>query len=236
MAIPVRDVYFHGHLADTFGPHLRLAVPNVVACLRLLDANFPGRVWPAFEDGEYEIVCGGLAGGLNLGLGDDLLLSLGPDELHFLPVTSGAKGGGSGKAVAKVILGVSLMAFGGIGAAGMIGGVAGSAGALSGGISLGTLGTISWGSIIFQGVTMVLTGVSAFFSPQAKGPNTTSDKPENQPSFFMDTPVNQMEQGGCVPLVVGKVRMGSVTVGGSLSVTDYPVGAAPPATSTLTEH
>lgn len=223
-----RDVYLYGHLADEIGPHFKLAANTVPRVLQLLECNFPGKVAPVFGKGEYEVIVGNPDTGMWLGI-EDMGFRLGAGNLHFFPTTEGAKGN-RGKGAAKIAIGVGLVAVAGLGMAGVIGTGAG----FSLGVGSASL-TISWSQILFTGITTILGGISTALSPAAKGPETT-ERPENKPSYFIDAPVNAMEQGGCVPLAIGRFRVGSVGIGGALTVQDYPVGATPPATSTYIPH
>ncbi|KGU87188.1 tail assembly protein [Pseudomonas mediterranea] len=61
------------------------------------------------------------------------------------------------------------------------------------------------------GTSMAIGGVVQMLSPQAKGLGT-QDSPNNRPSYSFNGAVNTSVQGGCVPLLYGRMIVGSAVV------------------------
>ncbi|TWC11428.1 putative phage tail protein [Pseudomonas sp. SJZ085] len=61
------------------------------------------------------------------------------------------------------------------------------------------------------GVALAAGGVIQMLSPQAKGLGT-QDSPNNRPSYSFNGAVNTSVQGGCVPLLYGRMIVGSAVV------------------------
>jgi predicted phage tail protein len=195
------EIRLHGALGARFGEEHWFDVASPREALRALAVNFPD--FPeTIKDGHYQI----LRGEIDLDL-DELDLR-GQAPIHIVPVAQGA-GGGRGKAVLGVALaGAAVIATGGT-AAGL------SATAFT---ALGS--TVSWGNIALFGATMALTGISQMMAkpPALSGP--ASGRSENLPSHMFNGPVNLTEQGAPLPLIYGRVRVGSIAVSGSISTED----------------
>lgn len=61
------------------------------------------------------------------------------------------------------------------------------------------------------GVGLAVGGAVQMLSPQAKGLGT-QDSPNNRPSYSFNGAVNTSVQGGCVPLLYGRMIVGSAVV------------------------
>ncbi|CAI8793551.1 Tail assembly protein [Pseudomonas sp. IT-P12] len=61
------------------------------------------------------------------------------------------------------------------------------------------------------GVALVAGGAIQMLSPQAKGLGT-QDSPNNRPSYSFNGAVNTSVQGGCVPLLYGRMIVGSAVI------------------------
>jgi len=87
-------------------------------------------------------------------------------------------------------------------------------------ISLGALGAITYGNIASVGLMMTLTGVSQLLSPTPQASQaayTNMERPEARTSFIYGGPVNTSEQGGPIPILYGRMRIGSTLVAASVS-------------------
>lgn len=215
------NVVLHGALKREFGGPFRLDVATPAEAFRALEANFPGRFFAMIRDGVYKIVRGDRKRGLQLGA-DELTLRLGDDtQLHVTPIPKGSGRKGGVKAVIGVaILAVAVVASGGT-AAGMAGVVAEGTGMA--GLGLG----VTYGNIALFGLTMALSGISMMLSPQPKA----TELEDQKQSYLFNGPVNLTEQGGAVPLIYGRVRVGSTTISAGIdteqvaTVATDPVGA-----------
>jgi len=112
--------------------------------------------------------------------------------VSITPVPQGSKTGG----ILQVILGVVLIIVGAI-------------------MSIYTAG--SGTPVIMLGVSMLLSGIASMLSPQ---PQKQKDKPNRQ-SYVFDGPVNVMQQGGPVPVLYGRMTIGSVCVSAGITAREY---------------
>jgi predicted phage tail protein len=139
-----------------------------------------------------------------------------------VPVPTGA---GKGKGIGKIVLGVALIAASVFMAGTTTAAAAAAAGsttaaeaAIAGGTAAGgSLLGLSFGQMASFGLTMVLGGVSQLLTVAPKVNDYSSrNAPDQRPSFLFNGPVNVSEQGGPVPLVYGRVRVGSIVVSSGL--------------------
>lgn len=95
------------------------------------------------------------------------------------------------------------------------------------GIALIAYGVFGGGGPVFTqaGVAMLLGGVIQLLSPQRK---KEERKPEGQTSYAFDGPVNITEQGGPVPVALGRVICGSTVVSQGLSTVQIVAPAPAP--------
>lgn len=243
----MRHVYLYGALGRRYGQRHRFDIASLPEAVWALEANHPGFRQAFFCGPAYSFIRGATRrGGRYLGE-RELALQLGPDDVHIVPVAAG-RGGGSdgGKAAGKIILGVAMVAgaFLTAGATTMVAGAveagmaATTAGATAGGLGataftlpLG-LGAITYGNIAGIGAIMALSGISQLISPTPQASAAWSqERPEARPSFIYAGPVNTAEQGGPIPIVYGRMRVGSTLCSsdvGSDEVTALEQTALPP--------
>lgn len=199
----MRTIFLYGALADEFAPSINLEVETVAEAIRAITMNYPAFT-DAIKDGEFEVIRGDLEDGLRLGEEDLIPFKLGKADLHIVPVIGGSKRGPGG--LIKTVLGIAL-----IGAVVTFGG---GFGALIGGGIAGQLGMV--------GLALTVTGVAMMLAPANK-PN--DGKQDN--SFTSSGPGNTYTQGGPLPLIYGKVLVGSVLISGGMTVEPIPVGWNP---------
>ncbi len=202
----MHEIYLCGTLAK-YGKMHKLCVSSVREALKLLAVNFTdfGR---DFFKGKFRIYRKKVSEensfsyeSLDLQLGDSV------QKIFIVPVLEGAKSGGLG----KVLLGAVIM-VGAVIAAPFTGGTS-----LMGGFSsfaFGTGGAFAFG----LGASIALSGVAS--SMYKVEPTKSFEKPESQPSFFMNAPLNMSEQGCCMPVCYGEVYAGSVLINAGLEVVD----------------
>lgn len=221
----LRKVYLYDHLKEQFGGPHTFDVATPAEVFRALAANFPQTFAPAFRHGNYAIVAGP-----SIDEGEQVSLEMlgqfnyGSEDIHILPVAEGAKGG-SGKAIITVILGVALIGVGVAGAAGAFGAAA-AGGAEGGALGLNFAGEIgfagiTYGNVALFGASLLLSGISGLLTnltdPTKVGPTTAS--------YLLNGATNTADQGGPVPLVFGRFRVGSTVVSTSLHAKDITVGS-----------
>jgi predicted phage tail protein len=161
----------------------------------------------------------------------DLHLPLGQNDLVLTPVVAGSGGG-----VGKIVLGVALVAAAvflgpsaAIGGAGFLGLQVGAG--IIGGVAAAAIGTI--------GVSLILSGTAQLLAPQpvipsldnnnrtAAGENTNASGPQGvsratsgEQSYAFAGPANTIGVGATVPLVYGKLLIGSHLLSSKVQVTD----------------
>ena len=205
------DVQLHGRLADRFGKTpFGLDIANVAEAVRALGALVPG-FRAELRQGAYKVLADHPGGELRLGP-EDLRLGLGRTRtLHLIPVVEGAAiegagGGGTG----KIILGVALIA-----GAVMLG-PAGFGVVAAGSTFMG----IGLGNMAMLGVGLTLAGVAQAMAPSLQTPG--APEAERRESFMFNGAFNTMEQGHPVPLVIGRMRTGSVVASAGVQSEDIP--------------
>ncbi len=234
----MRQVYLYGALGRRFGYRHRLEVETLPEAIWALSAIRPGFKEYFFRGPAYSFVKGATRrGGIDLDLAE-LPMTLGRHDIHIMPAAMGAGGGSTGKTVGKIVLGVVMVAgaFFTAGASlapmlaldsamygvsvGTLAATAGTGG-MSAAIGTGAiLGSITYGNIAAAGAMMALTGVSQLISPTPQASQaayTNFERPEARTSFIYGGAVNTSEQGGPIPILYGRMRIGSTLVAASVS-------------------
>lgn len=187
----LRTLHLHGPMGKRFIKSVRMDVSSVAEACRALASQFPG--FRTYVEGrDFKVAYGKSLKSRRLGE-EHVSFQLGAGDLHFMPVVSGA--GGKMQGIGKIIAGVVIAA------------VAWWAAPF-------TILGMSAGNIALLGVGMALTGVSQLLTPKQKQP-----KPEGK-SYMFDNVDNTTEQGGPVPIVIGRCMAGSVVISGSVSTVD----------------
>ncbi len=198
----LRKVKLHGKLADFVGhEEFEVEVRNISQAVSFLIHNFP-KLEAYMSPKYYQVKVG------NYEVGEkELDYPIGKQDIHFIPVISGA-GKGFGKILLGVaLIGVSLMLPGG----GMFGtyGLGGTA-AVKGGFLTG-VGTFT--SAI--GASLVLGGVSDMLFPVPEIPKFESSQ-DPKLSFSFAGLQNTSRAGTPVPIVYGEVMTGSVVISAAI--------------------
>ena len=203
----LRKVKMYGELAKFVGhKELEAVVKNPAEAVRFLVTNFP-KLEAYMANNYYQVLVG-----KEDVVEEDLHHPIGQDDIHIVPVITGA---GGNSPFGRVLLGAVL-----IGASFMFPG-AGMFGTVSfgGQIAAGTtLGTYAAGSALMTGIGtalsaigagLVLNGVSEMLFPIPK-----PDMPEDDPriSFSFSGVHNTSRAGTAHPIVYGEVVTGSVVI------------------------
>lgn len=208
----LRKVHLHGALGDRFGSQFRLDVSTAPEAVRALSVQLQGfREFVA--DHSFRVVRGDLAIGFELGE-DDLSFRLGRADLHIVPVLAGSGRNGVGKIIlgAVIIAAAFYFAPAVVGALGPTQGLGTAAFTVAG-------SAVTYGNIAMVGAAIALGGISQALSPQPKvGDYSGRESPDERPSFLFNGAVNTSEQGGPVPLIYGRFRVGSQVVSAGLEV------------------
>jgi predicted phage tail protein len=176
----------------------------------------------------------------------DLHLPLGKNDLIVTPVVAGSGGGGGG-GIGKILIGAALVAVAIANpAVGLFGGGALGFGVVAGAtVTLGATLAAAAGTV---GIGLLLTGTAQLLAPQptvpsigtegrdrtspgentnAAGPQGVSRATSGQQSYAFSGPANTVGVGATVPLVYGKVLIGSHLLSSKVEVTSEsdPTGA-----------
>ena len=199
-------VQLHGRLADRFGTTpFEIAISSLAEAVRALDALVSG-FRHELRRGAYKVVADHPSGELRLGQ-EEITLGLGRTTgLHIIPVVEGAGGGGTG----KIILGVALIA-----GAVMLGPA--GFGVVAAGTTFAGFGLAN---VAMLGVGLVIAGVTQAMAPSLETPG--APETERRESFMFNGAFNNMEQGHPVPLVIGRMRTGSIVASAGVSSEDIP--------------
>ena len=189
----LRKVKMYGELAEFVGyKELEAVVKNPAEAIRFLVTNFPKL--EAYMANKYYQV---LVGKEDISK-EDLHNPIGQDDIHIVPVVSGAGGGG----FRNILIGAAL-----------IGGAF-----LFSPLTLSTFSTTAMGfgsaagiakGVAVIGGALVLQGVSEMLFPMPK-----PDMPEDDPriSFSFSGVQNTSRAGTAHPIVYGEVITGSVVI------------------------
>lgn len=190
-------IRLYGVLGSKFGRVHHLAVANAAEAIRALGSQLVG--FDAFltQAKDNGLVFAVFYGKKNL-TEDELLNPHGHDSIRIAPVIMGSKNGGW----LNVIVG-AVMVFIGF--------------AISG-FSFGTLTPVG-AMFVAAGIAMIAGGVVQLLSPAPKG-RSSQDRPENQPSYAFNGPINTQAQGNPVMVVYGDMMTGSAVLSAGINSVD----------------
>jgi predicted phage tail protein len=192
----LRTIRLSGKLGKQFGRVHRLAVESTAEAVRALCVMLPGFQKELMTSKDRGIAYACFLGKSNIGK-DDLHLAGGSDDIRIAPVTVGAKSGG----VLQFIVGAVLV-------------IVGTFTSWAGGTAL-----------IGMGISMMVGGVMQMLVPQ-QNQSSAADKVENGASYNFNGPVNTTAQGNPVPLLYGRMIVGSAVISaGILAQEQAYVGA-----------
>lgn len=212
-------IFLHGALGEKYGERLSLDVDSVAQAIALLRANFAEFARDVIGQGNRYRVW---VGKTNIGRRELGNPTKGQD-IHIVPVVSGSGGGDfpvpwkkSNAAgfligphlfpadsqmgqVVRVIVGVVLIVVG---------------------IIFWEFGGLAWG--VSPGIGLVIGGISDYltFSSLKKLRLEHSERGAEKRSAYFNGPVNTVGQGNPVPILYGRLRVGSQVVSGGLSDQD----------------
>lgn len=211
----MREIFLHGDLGRRFGHRFVLDVRSPAEAVRALMVQLRG-FRDAIGQGEWCLFRG------DRPLGPEHLhFGLGRKAFHIFPKVEGAKRGG----VLQVVIGVVIIAA----AIALAYAAAPAAGAAFGKVMAAETGiaifgqAVTYAGIAKVGLAIALTGIASMLAPQPKVPGGSEGfKPADERASFLFTgAVNSAVQGGVVPVVFGRYRIGSTVVAGSIRTQDY---------------
>ena len=204
----LKTVVLHGAFGSRFGRRHRLDVASPLDAIRALSVLQPGfmQALVAHRPG-FRIVLDRVP----LSTREELALP-GRETIRIVPVVAGAGGG-----IGQIFIGVALIAGAFI--------TGGADLALAPEATLGfTLTSTTFGGMALAfGATLILGGLSQML---AKTPDTPSrSQGLDSASYLFNGPVNTTQQGNPVPILYGRLIIGSQVV--SASVQAYDIAIAP---------
>ena len=195
----LRKLKLYGELAKFVGhKEFEIQVDSLSKAVSFLVNNFP-EVEKYMNPKYYQVKVGSYA--VNE---EEIHHPIGEQDIHIVPVISGA-GGGSGKFIigAALIAGAFMLGPAGFMAAGTVGGI---------GV---TTGTVIAKSAVYLGASLVLSGVSEMLFPVPK-PKEFKSEQDPQLSFSFSGTQNTSRAGTPVPIVYGEIITGSVVISGAV--------------------
>jgi predicted phage tail protein len=186
-------IRLYGVLGSKFGRVHHLAVANAAEAVRALGSQLVG-----FDAFLTQAKDNGLAfavfyGKKNL-TEDELLNPHGHDSIRIAPIIMGSKNGGW----LSIIVGAVLVAAGYL------------LSPVTGGASL---------MLVPAGYALIAGGIVQLLSPAPKG-RSAQDRPENQPSYAFNGPINTQAQGNPVMVVYGEMMTGSAVLSAGINSVD----------------
>lgn len=190
----LRTIRLYGKLGALYGRTFKMAVGSPAEAVRALCSQLPG-----FERFLTNAKDRGMTFAVFVGrrnIGEDELKFPADGDIRIAPVLAGSKKNG----VFQIIVGIVLVVVGVIG--NFYGG---------------------WGTPFIQaGIGMIIGGVVQMLAPQPKG-RSSQDRPDNQPSYAFNGPINTQAQGNPVPLGYGRMTIGSAVVSAGILAEDVYV-------------
>ena len=198
----LRKIKLYGELAKFVGhKEFEVKAHSLAHAISFLINNFPGieqhmnSRYYKVKVGDYELDK------------SELGHPIGKQDIHFVPVITGA-----GRGLGKILLGAVLIGFAivnpavgfGLGPQGLAGGFATASGAFSLTAFAGNIG-----------IALVLTGVSEMLTPLPKKPEFNSEE-DPQLSFNFSGVQNTSRAGTPVPIVYGEIITGSVVISAAI--------------------
>lgn len=189
----LRTVRLYGQLGSRFGRefHFVLDSNTVGEAISALCSQIPGFRAYLAQAKEKGMGFSVFAGKKRLSE-SDLTQPSGCNDIRIAPVLLGSKRAGT----FQVILGIVLIVVGAITSA------------------------YGGGALIKLGIFMVAGGLAQMLSPQPKGLKN-GDRPDNQPSYVFNGAVNTQAQGNPVPVLYGRMIVGSAVVSAGIDAADY---------------
>ncbi len=200
----VRSIFLHGNLGQEFGEFHQLEVHSVAEACRALGHQCKGFL-SRVKDGTFELIDGPLDSGKPVAT-NELDASLSGRELHIVPIIEGS-GGGGGKGIVQAVVGVAIVS------------AAVAIPALSPTLTMGSalFGSFTFTNLAVMGGILAVGGISQALStvPETNYA-TVDDSDASASSFLFNGAPQRYEQGGALPIIVGRHMAGPITVSGSI--------------------
>ena len=192
----MRKIKLYGELAEFVGhKEFEVQVDTLGKAVSFLINNFP-KVEAYMSPKYYQVKVG------NYAIDESEINDpIGKEDIHFVPVITGARGFG------RILLGAALIG----GAFLLPGSMAVTGFNFTTGLTGGFLGK----AMVYLGASLVISGVSDMLFPLPK-PKEFSSEEDPRLSFSFSGTQNTARAGTPVPIVYGEIMTGSVTISTSL--------------------
>jgi len=191
----LKKLYLYGDLAEKYGAVHSFHIDSVGEAMRAMEANYPGFRNSIDRRAHYNVVRGEtLAEGEALDE-DTIVMKFKKGDFHIAPAVIGAKAG-----VLQTILGAVLVVIGII--------------------MLYTPAAAFGPAVIKLGVALMLTGIAVMLTPVPETGYGDNEDPNQRRGFLFDGPTNTTEQGGVIPLIYGRMLVGSTIISTSIDIQD----------------
>ncbi len=198
----LRKLKLYGELADFVGHReFEIEASTIPKVMSFLVNNFP-KIEAYINPKYYQVKIGNYSVGR-----DELLFPIGSEDVHIVPVISGAGGN-----VGKILLGAALI--------GLAFATAGTAVSQAGGL-LSAKGFAAAGfgtkALLVGGAALALQGVTDMLFPLPQMPQFGNDNEEDPKlSYNFSGTQNTGRAGTPVPVVYGEIVTGSVVISGAI--------------------
>jgi len=195
----MRKVKLHGKLAEFIGhKEIDVNVNSVGQAVSFLIHNFPN-LEQYMSPKYYQVKVGNYYINEN-----EILYPVGQEDIHFIPVISGA-----GRGLGQVLLGAALIGFAFAGGAGIFGAAFAK-----------NLGLFAFTKKI--GFALLLGGVSQLLFP-VEQPKDFKSEEDPKVSFNFSGVQNTSRAGTPVPIVYGEIFTGSVVISAAIDTNQVEV-------------
>jgi predicted phage tail protein len=195
----LRTIRLYGKLGAQFGRVHRLAVESTAEAVRALSVLIPGFERELMTSRDRGIVYACFLGKTNIGR-DQLQLSAGAEDIRIAPILAGAKAG-----FIQTIVGAALIVAG---------------------VLIAPANPFLGSALISAGISMTIGGVIQMLSPQQQQ-SSAKDSAGNEASYNFNGPVNTTAQGNPVPVLYGRLIVGSAVISAGISAQDQAYSGAP---------
>jgi len=189
----MRKIKLYGELAEFVGhKEFEVQVDSLAKAVSFLVNNFP-QVEAYMNPKYYQVKVGNYAIDES-----EIHHPIGKEDIHIVPVISGARGGFGRIFMGAAIIGLAF-ATGGVGFT------------VAGGLTGGFLGKTA----VYLGASLVLSGVSDLLFPLPDPPEFSSEA-DPRLSFSFSGTQNTARAGTPVPIVYGEIVTGSVVISAAI--------------------
>ena len=195
MSEKLREVRLYGRLGARFGRIHMLAVSSTAEAVRALCVLIPGFERALADSDAHGVRYACFLGRRNIGE-DQLQHPVGADSIRIAPVMAGAKRAG----LFQTVLGAVMTVVGAV-------------------LTYTGVGAPIGAAMMKMGAVLALGGVIQMLSPQQRG-LSAQDGPENGASYNFNGAVNTSAQGNPVPLLYGRMIVGSAVISAGIFAED----------------